>query len=190
MSEVVAEAPLAVSLATSPLVRSRRLGDYLPRHALYAALLGVPAVVLAALLSLPFPAAQGPGFVVVGILAAPVVEEASKLAMVVWMGRRLGVQASAEGWLVLGACVGFGFALVETAGYALVFGATPAGMAYVGLSRMAFLPVHALTAGLAAYGYGTWKEGRGAGRFAAGVALAVLLHGVHNGFGFLLGGAV
>jgi RsiW-degrading membrane proteinase PrsW (M82 family) len=99
--------------------------------------------------------ASGPGFLGVGLI-----EEAVKLAALWLLARRLPRYTVRDG-MVLGAAVGFGFAALESAGYAFT-----ALFTTNGLSLLNVVETEALRAALAPVGHGLWTAILGGALFA------------------------
>jgi protease PrsW len=99
--------------------------------------------------------ASGPGFLGVGLI-----EEAVKLAALWLLARRLPRYTIRDG-MVLGAAVGFGFAALESAGYAFT-----ALFTSNGLSLLNVVETEALRAALAPVGHGLWTAILGGALFA------------------------
>jgi RsiW-degrading membrane proteinase PrsW (M82 family) len=89
------------------------------------------------------------------------IEEAAKLAALLWCARRLTTRTMRDG-LVLGASVGFGFAALESAGYAFDALFTPRG-----LSLTSLVDTEVVRAVLAPFGHGVWTAVAAAAWFAA-----------------------
>jgi RsiW-degrading membrane proteinase PrsW (M82 family) len=89
------------------------------------------------------------------------IEEAAKLAALLWIARMLAARTMRDG-LVLGASVGFGFAALESAGYAFDALFTPHGLSFASL-----VDTEVLRALLAPFGHGVWTAVAGAAWFAA-----------------------
>jgi RsiW-degrading membrane proteinase PrsW (M82 family) len=89
------------------------------------------------------------------------IEEAAKLAALLWCARML-TGRTVRGGLVLGASVGFGFAALESAGYAFNAMLTPQG-----LSLASLVDTEVLRAVLAPFGHGVWTAVAAAAWFAA-----------------------
>jgi RsiW-degrading membrane proteinase PrsW (M82 family) len=108
-------------------------------------------VLEAALLRQP----SGPSYVGVGLI-----EEAVKLATLWLLARRLPRYTRRDG-MVLGAAVGFGFAALESAGYAFtaLFGSS-------GLSLLSLVETEALRGILTPFGHGLWTAILGGALFA------------------------
>src|SRR5215217_5649523 len=119
----------------------------------YGGVLGVlgASVLEAALLRQP----SGPAFVGVGLI-----EEAVKLAALWLLARRLGRYTMRDG-IVLGAAVGFGFAALESAGYAFT-----ALFTSNGLSLINVVETEVLRGILAPVGHGLWTAILGGVLFA------------------------
>jgi RsiW-degrading membrane proteinase PrsW (M82 family) len=83
-------------------------------------------------------------------LGVGLIEEAAKLAALVFVTRRLPYRHVRDG-IVLGAAVGFGFAAFETAGYAFT-----ALLTLHGLSLHALVETELLRSVLAPFGHGLW----------------------------------
>jgi RsiW-degrading membrane proteinase PrsW (M82 family) len=98
---------------------------------------------------------SGPGYVVVGLI-----EEAVKLAALWLLARRLPRYTVRDG-MVLGAAVGFGFAALESAGYAFTSLFTTNG-----LSLLNVVETEALRGALAPVGHGLWTAILGGALFA------------------------
>jgi RsiW-degrading membrane proteinase PrsW (M82 family) len=109
------------------------------------------SVLEAALLRQP----SGLGYVGVGLI-----EEAVKLAALWLLARRLTRYTTRDG-MVLGAAVGFGFAALESAGYAFT-----AMFTSNGLSLLNLVETEALRAALAPVGHGLWTAILGGALFA------------------------
>jgi len=109
------------------------------------------SVLEAALLRQP----SGLGYVGVGLI-----EEAVKLAALWLLARRLPRYTTRDG-MVLGAAVGFGFAALESAGYAFT-----AMFTSNGLSLLNLVETEALRAVLAPVGHGLWTAILGGALFA------------------------
>lgn len=90
-----------------------------------------------------------------------VIEETAKLVALLWCTRSMGLRTARDG-IVLGASLGFGFAAVESAGYAFnaLFTST-------GLSFGTLVDTEVLRALLAPFGHGLWTAVLGAAWFAA-----------------------
>ncbi len=95
------------------------------------------------------------GFVGVGLI-----EEAVKLGALWLLARRLDRYTARDG-MVLGAAVGFGFAALESAGYAFTALFTPNG-----LSLLNVVETEALRGALAPVGHGLWTAILGGALFA------------------------
>ena len=98
---------------------------------------------------------SGLGYVGVGLI-----EEAVKLAALWLLARRLPRYTTRDG-MVLGAAVGFGFAALESAGYAFT-----AMFTSNGLSLLNLVETEALRAVLAPVGHGLWTAILGGALFA------------------------
>ncbi|GFJ82751.1 PrsW family intramembrane metalloprotease [Phytohabitans houttuyneae] len=98
---------------------------------------------------------SGLGFVGVGLI-----EEAVKLGALWLLARRLPRYTVRDG-MVLGAAVGFGFAALESAGYAFTSLFTPGG-----LSLLNVVETEALRGALAPVGHGLWTAILGGALFA------------------------
>ena len=109
------------------------------------------SVLEAALLRRP----STPGYLGVGLI-----EEAVKLAALWLLARRLPRYTVRDG-MVLGAAVGFGFAALESAGYAFTALFTPDG-----LSMLNVVETEALRGALAPVGHGLWTAILGGALFA------------------------
>ncbi len=109
------------------------------------------SVLEAALLRRP----STPGYIGVGLI-----EEAVKLATLWLLARRLPRYSVRDG-MVLGAAVGFGFAALESAGYAFTALFTPHG-----LSMLNVVETEALRGALAPVGHGLWTAILGGALFA------------------------
>jgi protease PrsW len=154
-----------------------------PRTVLFAfvigGLLGIYGAVLGEALLLP----PGP----LQYLGVGLIEEGAKLLALVFVARRLGRYTTRDG-IVLGATVGFGFAALESSGYAFTALLTRQGLSVTGLVQ-----TEVLRGVLAPVGHGLWtgilggvlfREAQGAGRLrltgavvAAYLGVAVL-HGL------------
>ncbi|WP_307796657.1 PrsW family intramembrane metalloprotease [Actinomadura barringtoniae] len=95
-------------------------------------------------------------------LGVGLIEEAAKLAALVWVTRHMTRRHARDGML-LGAAVGFGFAAFESAGYALT-----AALTVKGLSLRALVETEVLRGLLAPVGHGLWTAILGGVLFAAG----------------------
>ena len=95
-----------------------------------------------------------------GYLGVGLTEEAVKLAALWLLARRLPRYTARDG-MVLGAAVGFGFAALESAGYAFTALFTPDG-----LSLLNAVETEALRAALAPVGHGLWTAILGGALFA------------------------
>jgi RsiW-degrading membrane proteinase PrsW (M82 family) len=95
-----------------------------------------------------------------GYLSVGLIEEAVKLAALWLLARRLPRYTARDG-MVLGAAVGFGFAALESAGYAFTALFTPDG-----LSLLNAVETEALRAALAPVGHGLWTAILGGALFA------------------------
>jgi RsiW-degrading membrane proteinase PrsW (M82 family) len=114
------------------------------------------------------------------------IEEFAKLAALMWCSRRLHTRTVRDG-AILGATVGFGFAALESAGYAFNAFFTPSG-----LSLQRLVETEVLRSILAPFGHGLWTAIVGAvlfaaapygplritGRVVAGYVAVSLLHGL------------
>jgi len=98
---------------------------------------------------------SGLGFAGVGLI-----EEAVKLGALWLLARRL-TRYSVKDGMVLGAAVGFGFAALESAGYAFTSLFTPSG-----LSLLNVVETEALRGALAPVGHGLWTALLGGALFA------------------------
>jgi RsiW-degrading membrane proteinase PrsW (M82 family) len=120
----------------------------------YGGTLGVlgASVLEAAFLRRP----SGPAYLGVGLI-----EEAAKLAALWLLARRLPRYTTRDG-IVLGAAVGFGFAALESAGYAFNALFTPSGLSLPNL-----VETEVLRGLLAPVGHGLWTAILGGALFAA-----------------------
>jgi RsiW-degrading membrane proteinase PrsW (M82 family) len=120
---------------------------------LYGGALGVlgASILEAALLR------QGSGLGYVGVA---LIEEAAKLAVLWLLARRLPRYTARDG-MVLGAAVGFGFAALESAGYAFTALFTSSG-----LSLLNVVETEVLRGILAPFGHGLWTAILGGALFA------------------------
>src|SRR3954447_12214978 len=94
-------------------------------------------------------------------LGVGLIEEAAKLAVLVFLSRRLEHKYARDG-LILGASVGFGFAAFESAGYAFT-----ALLTEHGLSLMQLVQTELLRGLLAPVGHGLWTAILGGVLFSA-----------------------
>ena len=125
-----------------------RADTYLPMTRIFYAFVvgGMLGVLLAALLEAPLAAVPVPyQFIFVGLI-----EEAAKLAALIVVAQRLRRYTTTDG-LVLGATVGFGFAALESAGYAFNALLTQHGLYLPGLIESVIL-----RGMLAPVGHGLW----------------------------------
>ncbi|NGO76661.1 PrsW family intramembrane metalloprotease [Streptomyces sp. YC504] len=94
-------------------------------------------------------------------LGVGLIEEAVKLAALMWVVRRRPKPHGIRTGLVLGAAVGFGFAAFESAGYAF-----NAAVTTKGIDLRALLETELLRGVLAPFGHGLWTAISGAVLFA------------------------
>lgn len=125
------------------------------------------------------------------VVIAPFIEESCKgfgSLLVGFGGRR---PLLPEGWMVLGATVGFGFSVLENVAYAASFGRYSATYGALLLAERFLLssPIHMLAAGLVAYGIGLLRWRAATGRGLAAVVGGVAVHGGANAWFLKLGGA-
>jgi len=95
-----------------------------------------------------------------GFVGVAVIEEGAKLAVLWLLARHLGRWAARDG-MVLGAAVGFGFAALESAGYAF-----SALFTRSGLSLLNVVETEVLRGILAPFGHGLWTAILGGALFA------------------------
>ncbi len=125
-----------------------RADSYLPVTRIFYAFVvgGTVGVLLAALLEAPLGLVPGP----VQLVLVALIEEAAKLAALILVAQRLRRYTTTDG-LVLGATVGFGFAALESSGYAF-----NALLTQQGLSLSALTESVILRGLLAPLGHGLW----------------------------------
>lgn len=161
-----------------------------PRHVVQAFIVGGTLGVLVASLLETWLLRDG----LLLYLGVGLIEEFAKLAGLVAVARRLGRYVTRDG-VVLGAAVGFGFAALESSGYALSALIAPQGP-QAGLSLGSLVFTELLRGALAPLGHGLWtailggvlfSASRGATRlrFTAGVVgtflLVAILHALWDG---------
>lgn len=94
------------------------------------------------------------------------IEEGAKLLALIWIARRLTTYAVRDG-VVLGAAVGFGFAALESSGYAFNALIVEQGGHFVGLSLPNLVYTELLRGVLAPAGHGLWTAIGGGVLFGA-----------------------
>jgi RsiW-degrading membrane proteinase PrsW (M82 family) len=118
--------------------------------------------------------------VLMAVIVAPFVEELAKPIGLYLMNSEEKMEINLRDWAVLGACAGFGFAVVENFLYAAsVYGYGSGVSAWLLVLRF-LMPLHVVATAISGFGFGLWAKTGKAKYFAGCIFVSMLLHGLFN----------